>query len=210
MSYSLPLLPYAYDGLEPYLDKATMQIHHSKHHQAYVDKLNAALTSYPNLQEKPVETILKNLSLVPESIRTPVKNHGGGHANHSLFWTIMSPKAVGEPTGQLLSAINQTFNSIDSFKTKFTETALNHFGSGWAWLVYNPGRSRGVTPTLEIYSLPNQDSPLSQGHFPLLAVDVWEHAYYLKYQNRRADYLDAFWHLINWPEVENRYQSAII
>ena len=206
MSYSLPILPYTYKALEPYLDAQTMELHLTKHHQTYVDKLNLALAPFPNLLDQPIETLLKDLSAVPDTIRTAVKNHGGGHANHSLFWTLLTPPkadTIPQPDGELKQAILTTYGSFAGFQTKFTETAAAHFGSGWAWLVKKP------TGTLDLYSLPNQDSPLSQGDTPLLALDVWEHAYYLKYQNRRADYIAAFWHLINWDQVTKYYRKDL-
>ena len=218
MPHTLPTLTYPYPALEPYFDAATMELHHTKHHQTYVDKLNAALDKFPDLQAKPVEALLQDLSSLPETIRPAVKNHGGGHANHSFFWLSLTPPIatqISNPTGTIAEAINRTFGSFASFQTKFAETALGHFGSGWAWLTIAPSELspkpvEGVEGSrLKIYSLPNQDSPLSQHQTPLLALDVWEHAYYLKYQNRRADYIAAFWHLVNWSEIEKRYQEII-
>ncbi len=202
MPFSLPSLPYPYDALEPHIDKLTMEIHHTKHHAAYVNNLNKALESAPELANKSLEELLaNNCALVPEKIRTAVRNHGGGHINHSLFWEIMGPKAGGQPSGKLADAITQTFGSFEKFKEKFTEAALGRFGSGWAWLVYTPDKK------LEVYSTPNQDSPLMEGKTPILGIDVWEHAYYLKYQYRRADYVQAWWNVVNWAAVEKRFTS---
>jgi Fe-Mn family superoxide dismutase len=201
MAYELPPLPYAYDALEPHIDARTMEIHHTRHHQTYIDKLNAALADKPELSAKPIQELMKDFAEVPAELSTPVRNHGGGHANHSLFWTILSPDGGGEPKGPLADAINSSFGSFDQFKTLFTNTAVNQFGSGWAWLVLD-GSQLAVTST------PNQDSPISQGKMPLLGNDVWEHAYYLKYQNRRPDYLAAWWNVVNWPVVAERYSSA--
>jgi len=194
MSHTLPPLPYPYDALEPWIDEQTMRIHHDKHHQAYLDNYLKAVTG-SDLESRPVEQVLATLDQVPESIRTAVRNHGGGFANHSLFWEIMAPKAGGEPGGELASAIASAFGSFASFKERFTAAAMGQFGSGWAWLVVGPGGN------LDVYALPNQDSPLSKGHTPILGVDVWEHAYYLKYQNRRAEYVANFWNVVNWPKV---------
>ena len=202
MAFTLPPLPYASDALEPSIDKTTMEIHHDKHHGAYVTNLNKALESAPNLANKSIEELLaNNLANVPENIRTAVRNNGGGHINHTMFWQIMGPKAGGPPSGKLADAIKSTFGSFDGFKEKLTAAAIGRFGSGWAWLVEQSGK-------LDIYSTANQDSPVMEGKFPVLGVDVWEHAYYLKYQNRRADYLAAWWNTINWPEVEARFNSA--
>jgi len=202
MPFSLPPLPYPYDALEPHIDKLTMEIHHTKHHAAYVNNLNKALESAPELASKSLEELLaNNCAIVPEKIRTAVRNHGGGHINHSFFWEIMGPKAGGEPRGKLAEAIAQTFGSFEKFKEKFSEAALGRFGSGWAWLVRTPDQK------LEIYSTANQDSPLMEGKFPILGLDVWEHAYYLKYQNRRADYVQAWWNVVNWAAVEKRFTS---
>jgi Fe-Mn family superoxide dismutase len=202
MPFSLPPLPYPYDALEPYIDKLTMEIHHTKHHAGYVNNLNKALESAPELANKSLEELLaNNCAIVPEKIRTAVRNHGGGHINHSLFWEIMGPKAGGEPRGKLAEAINQTFGSFEKFKEQFTEAALGRFGSGWAWLVLTPDKK------LEVYSTANQDSPLMEGKIPILGLDVWEHAYYLKYQNRRADYVQAWWNVVNWAAVEKRFTS---
>jgi len=197
--FQVPALPYAADALEPYIDEQTMRIHHDKHHQAYVDKLNAALQGHPELQSRSVEDLLRNLSSVPEDIRTAVRNHGGGHANHSFFWPLLKKDvAYGGPAAE---AINSTFGSLDAFKEKFSAAAAGVFGSGWAWLVASGGK-------LEIVSTPNQDSPLSQGKTPVLGVDVWEHAYYLKYQNRRPEYLAAFFNVINWDTVNENLKKA--
>ncbi len=203
MKHELPQLPYPYNALEPHIDERTMEIHHQRHHQAYIDKLNAALEKYPELFSKTVEQLLENISEVPDDIRQTVINHGGGHVNHSLFWKIMAPPVQGgggEPSGALGQAINASFGSFADFKKQFTDAALNRFGSGWAWL------AKDKAGQLKVYSTSNQDSPLLQGHTPLLGLDVWEHAYYLKYQNRRADYINAWWNVVNWPEIERRYQ----
>ncbi|WP_406944402.1 superoxide dismutase [Halobacillus sp. SY10] len=200
--FELPELPYAYDALEPTIDKETMNIHHTKHHNGYVTKLNNALEGHPDLQDKSLEELLSNnLSVVPEDIRTAVRRNGGGHANHSLFWTIMSPNGGGEPTGDLATKINDTFGGFDQFKEKFEETAKGRFGSGWAWLVVNNG-------DLEVIDTLNQDSPIMEGKTPILGLDVWEHAYYLNYQNRRPDYVSAFWNVVNWDEVAKRFDAA--
>lgn len=185
MSYKVPELPYAYDALEPHIDEETMVLHHTKHHNAYVTKLNAAIESAPRLGAQPVEKLIADLDAVPEEIRTAVRNHGGGHANHKFFWTVMSPEGGGKPTGELLSAIEEAFDSFENFKSEFKKAATGVFGSGWGWLVVNDGK-------LEVMSTPNQDSPLSQGKTPIFGVDVWEHAYYKKYSNVRGDYLEAF------------------
>ncbi len=202
MPHTLPKLPYEYSALEPYIDAKTMEIHHTKHHQAYIDKLNTALEKYPDLAEKPVEELLADLNAVPEDVRTAVKNHGGGHYNHSLFWTMMVPNASGTPSGELASAIDSTFGSFEDFKKQFADAAAARFGSGWAWLVKN---SEGK---LEIVSTANQDSPLSEGKIPVLGLDVWEHAYYLTYQNKRPDYVTAFWNVVNWTEVESLFTAS--
>ena len=200
MAFELPQLPYAYDALEPHIDKETMNIHHTKHHNTYVTNLNKAVegTEFAN---KPVEELISDLEAVPENIRTAVRNNGGGHANHSLFWQILSPNGGGEPTGELADAINTKFGSFEAFKEEFNKAAIGRFGSGWAWLVVNNGE-------LEVTSTPNQDSPLMEGKTPNLGIDVWEHAYYLKYQNRRPEYVAAFWNVINWDEVAKRYNEA--
>jgi Fe-Mn family superoxide dismutase len=202
MAFTLPNLPYGYDALEPHIDAKTMEIHHTKHHQTYVTKLNEALGNSPDLQSKSLEELLTGINSIPENIRGAVRNHGGGHHNHSLFWTILGPKAGGEPTGDLASAINGTFGSFASFKEKFTTTAGNHFGSGWAWLCVDKAKG------LVVKSLPNQDSPLMEGLTPICGLDVWEHAYYLKYQNRRPEYITAFWNVVNWSEVAKRLAAA--
>ena len=202
MVFELPKLKYDYNALEPYIDEQTMRIHHSKHHQAYIDKLNAALEGKKDLQAKTVEQLLSNLNAVPEEIRTAVRNHGGGHFNHSLFWEMMAPNAGGKPAGGIGKAIDSAFGSFDSFKEKFSAAAAGQFGSGWAWLAVNAGK-------LEIVALPNQDSPVSQGKKPILGVDVWEHAYYLRYLNKRPDYIAAFYNAINWKQVEKNYQKAM-
>ncbi|MGG1452543.1 superoxide dismutase SodA [Bacillus licheniformis] len=201
MAYKLPELPYAYDALEPYIDKETMNIHHTKHHNTYVTKLNEAVAGKQDLESKSVEELVANLDAVPENIRTAVRNNGGGHANHSLFWKLLSPNGGGAPTGELAEAINSKFGSFDQFKEDFAAAAAGRFGSGWAWLVVNNGE-------LEITSTPNQDSPLSEGKTPILGLDVWEHAYYLNYQNRRPDYIKAFWNVVNWDEVARLYSEA--
>ena len=201
MAHELPKLPYPADALEPYLDRLTMEIHHGKHHGAYVTNLNKALEGQTALQSKPVEELLRGIREVPESIRQAVINNGGGHANHTLFWNLLAPKGGGEPAGELATAINSTFDSFSNFKEKLADAGLKRFGSGWAWLARSPnGR-------LEICSTANQDSPLLEGKRPLLGIDVWEHAYYLKYQNRRADYLAAIWNVINWTEVARQFRT---
>ena len=202
MPFTLPSLPYPSDALEPSVDKMTMEIHHGKHHNAYVTNLNKALESAPDLANKTVEELLaSNCAAVPESIRTAVRNNGGGHLNHSMFWTIMGPKAGGAPGGKLADAINSTFTSLDNFKEKFAAAAMGRFGSGWAWLVSQGGK-------LDIISTANQDSPVMEGKVPVLGIDVWEHAYYLNYQNRRPDYLKAWWNVVNWDAVAARYAAA--
>jgi superoxide dismutase, Fe-Mn family len=193
MPYTLPALPYAYNALEPHIDARTMEIHHTKHHQAYINNVNNAIKDTP-FDNLPVEKLIADLSKVPENIRTVVRNNGGGHANHSLFWTIMGPNAGGTPSGELGAAINGTFGSFDNFKTEFTKAATTRFGSGWAWLTLSGGK-------LAVESTANQDSPIMDGKKPLLGLDVWEHAYYLKYQNRRPDYITAWWNVVNWAEV---------
>ncbi|MGP4042367.1 superoxide dismutase SodA [Gracilibacillus sp. D59] len=200
-NFTLPELPYAYDALEPHIDKETMNIHHTKHHNTYVTKLNAALEGHDDLANKSIEDILANLDAVPENIRTAVRNNGGGHANHSLFWTLLSPNGGGEPTGELADEINSTFGSFDKFKEEFAAAGAGRFGSGWAWLVVNNGN-------LEITSTPNQDTPISEGKTPILGLDVWEHAYYLKYQNKRPDYIAAFWNVVDWNKVSSLYNEA--
>ncbi|QKS70907.1 superoxide dismutase [Paenalkalicoccus suaedae] len=201
MAFSLPELPYAHNALEPHIDEETMKIHHGKHHQTYVTKLNDALEGHSDLQSKSIEELLTDLDALPESVRGPVRNNGGGHFNHTLFWQLMSPNGGGAPSGELAEAIESTFGSFDSFKEDFKNAGLTRFGSGWAWLVVNNGK-------LEITSTPNQDTPISEGKTPILGVDVWEHAYYLKYQNKRPDYVDAFFNVVNWDEVAKRYNEA--
>ncbi|WP_230933603.1 superoxide dismutase [Priestia sp. TSO9] len=201
MAYTLPELPYAYDALEPHIDKETMNIHHTKHHNTYVTNLNAAVEGKADLESKSIEELISNLDAVPEDIRTAVRNNGGGHANHSLFWTILCPNGGGAPTGELADAIASKFGSFDQFKEEFANAAKTRFGSGWAWLVVNNGE-------LEVTSTPNQDSPLMEGKTPILGLDVWEHAYYLNYQNRRPDYISAFFNVVKWDEVAKRYDAA--
>ena len=198
--HKLPDLPYAYDALEPHIDAKTMEIHHSKHHATYVDKLNTALESKDELQSKPIEDLIADLESVPEEIRTAVRNNGGGHYNHSLFWRLISPDGGGEPTGELLEAINSSFGSFDEFKNKFKDAAIARFGSGWAWLVKDGD-------SLIIESSANQDSPAMERTTIVLGLDVWEHAYYLKHQNKRPDYIDAWWNVVNWKEAERRFNS---
>lgn len=198
MTYKLPELPYAYDALEPHFDKETMNIHHTKHHNAYVTNLNNALEGNEELLNKSIEELIANLDAVPESKRTAVRNNGGGHANHSLFWELLSAEGGGNPSGALAEAIDNKFGSFDAFKEEFAKAGATRFGSGWAWLVLNGGE-------LEIMSTPNQDSPIMEGKTPLLGLDVWEHAYYLNYQNRRPDYISAFWNVVNWDEVAKRF-----
>jgi Fe-Mn family superoxide dismutase len=200
MAYSVPPLPYAYDALEPHIDKQTMEIHHDKHHQAYVDKVNAALAGTP-LENAAIEDVLKDLGAVPEDKRKAVRNNGGGHYNHSLFWESMAPGAGGAPDGALAQAIDSVFGSFEAFQASLKETGVNQFGSGWSWLVHNGSE-------LAIVGTPNQDSPISSGSTPLLGVDVWEHAYYLKYQNRRPDYIDAWWNVVDWGKVAERFAAA--
>lgn len=196
--YELPPLPYAYDALEPYIDARTMEIHHTKHHQTYITNLNGAIEKHPELASKSLDDLLRDLNAVPEDIRTVVRNHGGGTWNHSLFWVIMSPKGGGQPHGELAKAIEQTFGSFDAFKAEFEKAANGRFGSGWAWLVLRQGQ-------LAVISTANQDNPLSEGMIPLMGIDVWEHAYYLKYQNRRAEYVSNWWNVVNWEEVARRF-----
>jgi Fe-Mn family superoxide dismutase len=202
MPFTLPALPYAPDALEPHIDKQTMEIHHGKHHQAYITNVNKALESAPELAGKTVEELLaNNCAIVPDAIKTAVRNNGGGHANHSLFWTILGPNAGGAPVGNLASAINGAFGSFDTFKEKFAAAGATRFGSGWAWLLKT---GSGV----EVTSSANQDSPLMEGKFPVIGLDVWEHAYYLKYQNRRPDYIGAWWNVVNWKEAEKRFNAG--
>lgn len=195
--FKLPDLPYTYDSLEPYIDEQTMKLHHSKHHQTYIDKVNKVLEDHEDLASKSIEEILADLNAIPEDIITTVQNNGGGHYNHSMFWKIMAPGQSGNPEGKLAGVIDSTFGSFDNFKDKFAEAAAGRFGSGWAWLVDKNGK-------LEITSTANQDSPILDGANPILGLDVWEHAYYLKYQNRRPEYIDAWWKVVNWPEVARR------
>ena len=197
MAHSLPALPYPTDALEPHIDKMTMEIHHGKHHNAYVTNLNAALDKHPELHAKSVEDLLRSINTVPEDIRTAVRNNGGGHANHSMFWQVMGPNAGGAPTGAIADAITGSFGAFDKFKEELKKAGVGRFGSGWAWVVDQGGK-------LVIESTPNQDSPLMEGKKVVFGVDVWEHAYYLKYQNRRPDYLDAWWNVVNWAEINKR------
>ena len=197
MAHTLPPLPYAPDALEPHIDKQTMEIHHGKHHQAYVNNLNAALEKHPDLQSKSVEDLIRQINTVPEDIRTAVRNNGGGHANHAMFWQIMAPHAGGAPTGKIAEAITSSFGSFDSFKEQFAKAGVGRFGSGWAWVV-------DTGTKLAIESTPNQDSPLMDGKKAVFGIDVWEHAYYLKYQNRRPDYITAWWNVVNWAEINKR------
>ncbi|WNC15854.1 superoxide dismutase [Brevibacillus brevis] len=201
MAHQLPALPYAHNALEPHIDAQTMEIHHGRHHATYVNNLNAALEGHADLQSKSVEELISNLDALPESIRTAVRNNGGGHANHTLFWEILSPNGGGAPTGELADAINAAFGSFDNFKAEFAKAATGRFGSGWAWLVADGGK-------VAITSTPNQDSPIMEGKTPILGLDVWEHAYYLKYQNKRPDYIGAFWNVVNWDEVSKRFAAA--
>lgn len=201
MAYTLPKLPYAYDALEPHIDAKTMEIHHTKHHQAYIDKANGALEKHPDLAKMEIDDLMRNLSQVPEDVRTVIRNNGGGHSNHSFFWTIMKPGGGGKPSGDLATAIDQKFGSFDKFVEEFNNAAATRFGSGWAWLTVDSGQ-------LRVESTANQDTPLSEGRTPILGLDVWEHAYYLKYQNKRPDYAKAFWNVVNWDEVAKRYAAA--
>ncbi|AZP92436.1 MAG: superoxide dismutase [Enterococcus mundtii] len=198
MTYTLPDLPYAFDALEPYIDEETMHLHHDKHHNTYVTNLNAAIEKYPELGEKTIEELLSDMDAIPSDIKTAVRNNGGGHANHSFFWKIMAPNAGGEPTGAIKDAINETFGDFSTFKEEFKKAAAGRFGSGWAWLVLEDGK-------LAITSTANQDSPLMEGKKPVLGLDVWEHAYYLKYKNVRPDYIEAFWNVVNWDEVNKHF-----
>jgi len=202
MAYELPPLPYDYNALEPYIDTQTMQLHHDKHHQAYVTNLNNALQGHDQLASMSVDDLIRNISQVPENIRTAVQNSGGGHSNHSMFWTIMKRNGGGEPTGDLANAIQQAFGSFDAFKTAFNDAGAKRFGSGWAWLVLDQNGK------LQVISTANQDSPLMSGLYPVMGNDVWEHAYYLKYQNRRPEYLNAWWNVVNWDEVARRYAQG--
>ena len=201
MAFTLPALPYAYDALTPYIDEETMHLHHEKHHNAYITNANVALEKHPELADKTIEELLADLNSIPEDIRTAVRNNGGGHANHSLFWTVLAPNAGGEPTGAVKDGIEEAFGSFDAMQEKFSAAAAGRFGSGWAWLVVSDGK-------LEITSTPNQDSPISEGKTPILGLDVWEHAYYLNYKNVRPEYIKAFWNLVNWDEVNRRLAAA--
>jgi Fe-Mn family superoxide dismutase len=198
MAFTLPNLPYAYDALEPHIDAQTMQIHHGKHHQAYVNNLNAAIEKAPELADKSLDELMRGINSVPEAVRTAVRNNGGGHWNHSLFWQVMGPGKGGEPTGKLADAIKSAFGDFAKFKEQFGAAAAGRFGSGWAWLINDGGK-------LSITSTPNQDNPLMEGKNAILGLDVWEHAYYLKYQNRRPDYITAWWNVVNWDEVATRF-----
>jgi len=194
-------LPYDYAALEPYIDEATMKLHHDKHHQAYVTNLNGAVEKHPELGKKTPEELLKDLASVPEDVRTTVRNNGGGHVNHTMFWQIMKPKGGGEPSGAIAQQIKADFGSFEDFKKQFNEATAKQFGSGWGWVIFEGGKLKIVTSA-------NQDNPISQGHYPILGNDVWEHAYYLKYQNKRADYFAAWWNLVNWDEVNKRFETA--
>ena len=202
MAHEVPPLPYDYSALEPLIDTQTMKLHHDMHHGAYVKNLNAALEKHPELQNKPADELLRNLNSVPEDIRTAVRNNGGGHVNHSMFWKIMKPKTGGAPSGKIGDAIKKTFGDFENFKQKFNDAGTKQFGSGWVWLVRNQNGE------LQIVTTPNQDNPMSQGLFPVMGNDVWEHAYYLKYNNRRPEYLAAWWNLVNWEEVEKRFEQS--
>jgi Fe-Mn family superoxide dismutase len=202
MPFTLPDLPYPFDALEPHIDAKTMEIHHDKHHGTYVARLNAALEKAPAFQNKPIDEILRSLDKIPKDVQTAVRNHGGGHYNHTLFWKMLAPRAGGKPAGDLAKAIDRKFGSFDTFKEQFTTAASNLFGSGWAWLVVDPSGDLSVTTT------PNQDNPVSQGLTPIFGIDVWEHAYYLKYQNRRPDYITAFWNVVSWSNIEENFKKA--
>jgi superoxide dismutase, Fe-Mn family len=199
MAHEVPPLPYDYSALEPHIDEQTMHLHHDKHHAAYVNNLNAALEKYPDLQGKSAEELIRDLNRLPDDIRTAVRNNGGGHVNHTMFWQIMGPNGGGEPTGAIADAINRTFGSFDAFKQQFNDAGVKRFGSGWVWLC------RDGSGGLHIESTANQDNPISDGHMPIFGNDVWEHAYYLKYQNRRPEYLNAWWNVVNWDEVNKRF-----
>jgi len=201
MAHTLPPLPYPSDALEPHIDKQTMEIHHGKHHNAYVTNLNAALEKHPELQSKSAEDLIRGINSVPEAIRTAVRNNGGGHVNHTMFWQIMGPNAGGQPTGAIADAINAAFGGFDKFKEEFKKAAVGRFGSGWAWVVDNGGK-------IAIESSPNQDNPMMDGKKPVFGIDVWEHAYYLKYQNKRPDYIDAWWNVVNWAKAAEHFDSA--
>ncbi len=202
MAYEVPALPYAYNALEPHIDEATMHLHHDKHHAAYVTKLNGAVEKYPDLQKKTAEELVRTLSTLPEDIRGAVRNNGGGHVNHTMFWEIMGPHKGGVPTGAIADAINRSFGNFDAFKEKFEAAGVGQFGSGWVWLV------RTKTGEFQIKATANQDNPMTNGEFPVMGNDVWEHAYYLKYQNRRPDYLKAWWNVVNWDEINKRLAQA--
>jgi Fe-Mn family superoxide dismutase len=201
MAYELAPLPYDYAALEPHIDAETMKLHHDKHHQTYITNVNNALANHPDLAKKPVDELIADLNAIPEDIRGVVRNNGGGHSNHTMFWTLMGPNAGGAPTGAIASQITADFGDFEAFKKTFNETTAKQFGSGWGWLVFKGGK-------LTILTTPNQDSPLSQGLYPILGNDIWEHAYYLKYQNRRPDYLAAWWNVVNWDEVNKRFAKA--
>jgi len=202
MAHELPPLPYDYAALEPYIDQQTMHLHHDMHHGTYVKNLNAALEKYPNLQSKSPDELLRNLSAIPEDIRTAVRNNGGGHVNHTMFWKIMKPKGGGEPSGKIADVIKKTFGSFKDFQTKFNDAGAKQFGSGWVWLAAKPSGE------VQIITTPNQDNPISQGLFPIMGNDVWEHAYYLKYNNRRPEYLQAWWNVVNWEEINKRLEAV--
>jgi Fe-Mn family superoxide dismutase len=201
MAFTLPPLPYDFAALEPHIDARTMEIHHGKHHQTYVNNLNAAIEKAPELANKSLDDLMRNVSSLPEAVRTPIRNNGGGHWNHSMFWQIMAPKAGGEPGGKLGQAITSTFGDFAKFREQFSAAGVGRFGSGWAWLINTGGK-------LSITSTPNQDNPLMEGQKAIMGLDVWEHAYYLKYQNRRPDYIQAWWNVVNWREIESRFASA--
>jgi Fe-Mn family superoxide dismutase len=203
MAHQLPALPYANNALEPHIDETTMMIHHDRHHNAYVTNLNAALEAHPDQQSKSLEQLISDLNSVPENIRTAVRNNGGGHANHSFFWETIGPNGGGTPSGALADAISNELGGFDKFKEDFAKAGATRFGSGWAWLAVDKNKK------LKVYSLPNQDSPIMEGDTPVLGLDVWEHAYYLKYQNKRPDYIAAFWNVVNWSEVQKRYEAAV-
>ncbi len=202
MAHELPPLPYDYAALEPYIDQQTMHLHHDMHHGTYVKNLNAALEKYPNLQSKSPDELLRDLSAIPEDIRTAVRNNGGGHVNHTMFWKIMKPKGGGEPSGKIADVIKKTFGSFKDFQTRFNDAGAKQFGSGWVWLAAKPSGE------VQIITTPNQDNPISQGLFPIMGNDVWEHAYYLKYNNRRAEYLQAWWNVVNWEEINKRLEAV--
>ena len=202
MAFDVPPLPYDYNALEPYIDEETMHLHHDKHHAAYVNNLNAALDKHPELQGTSPDDLIKNLNSVPEDIRTAVRNNGGGHVNHTMFWEIMEPHGGGDPSGPIADAINQAFGSFEAFTQQFNDAGTKRFGSGWAWLV------RGSNGQLQVTSTANQDNPMTEGQFPIMGNDVWEHAYYLKYQNRRPEYLNAWWNVVNWDEVNKRFEES--